>query len=86
MHLVLDFFFCRYICIHSMCVFNHRYITYRKLKLSLYQKTLWYLLVGPNTLLKALILDLSNYLTALSIFQKTRGLSCFDCGGEWEME
>lgn len=65
---------CCCISTHSMCVFNHGYITYRKL--SLCQKALRYLLVHPITLLKPLVLDLSNYLTCLPVFQKNWALSC----------
>lgn len=64
---------CCCICTHSMCVFNHGYITYRKL--SLHQEPPRYLLVGPTTLLKPLILDLPNYLTSLPVFQKNGALS-----------
>lgn len=64
---------CCCICTRSMCVFNHGYITYRKL--SLHQEPPRYLLVGPTTLLKPLILDLPNYLTSLPVFQKNWALS-----------
>lgn len=73
-----------YLCIPSICISNRKYVTYKKL--SLHQKTWWYLLVSPTVLLKPLALVLPSYLTALYVFQKSWALSCFDCGGETEYQ
>lgn len=63
---------CCYICTHSMCVFNHAYITCNTPLL--HQNTQRYLLLCPHTLLRPSILDLSNYLTCYPLFQKNSPL------------
>lgn len=63
---------CCYICTHSMCVFNHAYITYNTPVL--HQNTQRYLLLCPHILLRPSILDLSNYLTCYPLFQKNSPL------------